>query len=105
MSVAPPSLMELEREAAEQGRQYGRERLRQHLQVIADEQGLICPGSGRHCRTRASAICRSSPPWAPSTSGSITAMIGRLRDGLLRCVISGVWPVGKKSQVNSNWAT
>jgi hypothetical protein len=48
MSVAPPSLMELEREAAEQGRQYGREKLRQRLQIIADEQGLICPGSGEH---------------------------------------------------------
>ena len=48
MSAAAPSLMELEREAAEQGRQYGRENLRQRLQVIADEQGLICPGSGEH---------------------------------------------------------
>ena len=48
MSADAPSLMELERQAAEQGRQYGRENLRQRLQVIADEQGLICPGSGEH---------------------------------------------------------
>jgi hypothetical protein len=37
--------MELECEAAEQGRQYGREKLRQRLQAIADEQGLVCPAS------------------------------------------------------------
>jgi len=40
--------MELERQAAEEGRQYGREKLRQRLQAIADEQGLVCPGSGEH---------------------------------------------------------
>lgn len=38
----------MEREAAAEGRQYGRERLRQRLQAIADEQGLVCPGSGEH---------------------------------------------------------
>lgn len=43
-----PSLIELERQAAEEGRQYGREKLRQRLQAIADEQGLVCPGSGEH---------------------------------------------------------
>jgi hypothetical protein len=48
MSVARTSLMELEREAAEEGRQYGREQLRRRLQAIADEQGLVCPGSGDH---------------------------------------------------------
>jgi hypothetical protein len=48
MSAARPSLIELERQAAEEGRQYGREKLRQRLQAIADEQGLVCPGSGEH---------------------------------------------------------
>ena len=48
MSAANPGLMEWEREAAEQGRQSGREKLRQRLQAIADEQGLVCPGSGTH---------------------------------------------------------
>jgi hypothetical protein len=41
-------LIELERQAAEEGRQYGREKLRQRLQAIAQEQGLVCPGSGEH---------------------------------------------------------
>jgi hypothetical protein len=50
MSAANHCLIELEREAAEQGRQYGREKLRQRLQAIAEEQGLICPGSGEHLR-------------------------------------------------------
>lgn len=48
MRAGPMSLMALERQAAEEGRQYGRERLRQRLQAIADEQGLICPDSGEH---------------------------------------------------------
>ena len=48
MSAANDCLMALEREAAEQGRQYGREKLRQRLQAIADAQGLVCPGSGEH---------------------------------------------------------
>ncbi len=48
MSAAVAGLIELERAAAEQGRQYGREKLRQRLQAIADEQGLVCPGSGAH---------------------------------------------------------
>jgi DNA-binding CsgD family transcriptional regulator len=47
-ATAKRGLIELEREAAEEGRQYGREKLRQRLQAIADEQGLICPGSGEH---------------------------------------------------------
>ena len=46
MSAANDCLMELERQAAEEGRQYGREKLRQRLQAIADAQGLVCPGSG-----------------------------------------------------------
>jgi len=50
MSAKRSCLIELEREAAEQGRQYGREKLRQRLQAIADEQGLVCPGSGEHLR-------------------------------------------------------
>lgn len=50
MSAVHPGLIALEREAAEQGRQYGREKLRQRLQAIADEQGLVCPGSGEHLR-------------------------------------------------------
>jgi hypothetical protein len=48
MSAARNGLIELEREAAEQGRQYGREKLCQRLQAIADAQGLVCPGSGEH---------------------------------------------------------
>ena len=48
MSAANDCLMELEREAAEEGRQYGAEKLRQRLQAIADAQGLVCPGSGEH---------------------------------------------------------
>jgi hypothetical protein len=40
--------MALEREAADQGRQHGLEKLRQRLQAIADAQGLVCPGSGEH---------------------------------------------------------
>lgn len=48
MSATRNGLRELEREAAEQGRQYGREKLRQRLQAIADAQGLVCPGSGEH---------------------------------------------------------
>jgi hypothetical protein len=42
--------MELERQAAEEGRQYAREKLRQRLQAIADGQGLVCPTSGEHLR-------------------------------------------------------
>jgi len=41
-------LIELERAAAEEGRQYGQEKLRQRLQAIADAQGLVCPSSGEH---------------------------------------------------------
>lgn len=48
MSALAKSLIELERQAAEQGREYGRETLRQRLQAIADAQGLVCPGSGEH---------------------------------------------------------
>src|ERR1039458_5767410 len=48
MSAAAPSLMELECQAAEEGRQYGREKLRHRLQAIADDQGLVCPDSGEH---------------------------------------------------------
>jgi hypothetical protein len=48
MSASTNCLIELEREAAEQGRQYGREKLRQRLQAIAQTQGLVCPGSGEH---------------------------------------------------------
>ena len=48
MSATRNCLIELEREAAEQGRQYGQEKLRQRLQAIADAQGLVCPGSGEH---------------------------------------------------------
>lgn len=47
MSAAPTSLIELEREYAEEGRQYGREKLRQRLQKIAAEQGLVCPSSAQ----------------------------------------------------------
>jgi len=50
MSAANHCLIELEREAAEPGRPYGREKMRQRLQAIADEQGLVCPGSGEHLR-------------------------------------------------------
>jgi Uncharacterised protein family (UPF0236) len=46
--VARNCLIELEREAAEEGRQYGREKLRQRLQAIAEAQGLVCVGSGEH---------------------------------------------------------
>ena len=48
MSATRNCLIELEREAAEQGRQYGREKLRHRLQAIAEAQGLVCPGSGEH---------------------------------------------------------
>ncbi len=48
MTAGRTGLMELERQAAEEGRQYGREKLRQRLQAIADEQGLVCPASGDH---------------------------------------------------------
>lgn len=48
MSAMRNGLLELEREAAEEGRQYGQEKLRQRLQAIADAQGLVCPGSGEH---------------------------------------------------------
>jgi hypothetical protein len=47
MSAAQTSLIELEQEAAEEGRRYGRELLRQRLQQIADGQGLVCPSSGQ----------------------------------------------------------
>jgi len=40
------ALLELEQAAAEEGRRHGCERLRQRLQVIADEQGALCPSSG-----------------------------------------------------------
>lgn len=50
MSAARDSLLELEREAAAEGRQYGREKLRQRLQAIAQEQGSVCPGSGEHLK-------------------------------------------------------
>lgn len=46
MSATRDNLMELEREAAEAGRQYGREKLRQRLQEIADAQGSTLPDSG-----------------------------------------------------------
>jgi len=48
VSAAKDGLMELERQAAEEGRQYGREKLRHRLQAIADDQGLVCPDSGEH---------------------------------------------------------
>jgi hypothetical protein len=48
MMAGRSCLIELERQAAEEGRQYGREKLRQRLQAIADEQGLVCPSSGDH---------------------------------------------------------
>jgi hypothetical protein len=47
MSAPKSSLLALEQEAAAEGRAYGRERLRQRLQQIADEQGLVCPSSGQ----------------------------------------------------------
>jgi hypothetical protein len=50
MNGAKDCLLELERQAAEEGRQYGREKLRQRLQAIADEQGLLCGEAGEHLR-------------------------------------------------------
>lgn len=47
MRAASPSLLELEKAAAEEGRRYGREQLRQRLQQIAQEQGSVCPSSGQ----------------------------------------------------------
>jgi hypothetical protein len=46
MSAGDPSLLELEQAAAEAGRRYGCEQLRQRLQAIVDEQGALCPSSG-----------------------------------------------------------
>lgn len=46
MSRAIDDLAALEEQAAEEARQYGREKLRQRLQAIADEQGALCPSSG-----------------------------------------------------------
>jgi hypothetical protein len=46
MSALSASLLELEQAAAEEGRRYGCEQLRQRLQAIADEQGPLCPSSG-----------------------------------------------------------
>lgn len=46
MSTAIHDLLALEEQAAEEGRQYGREKLRQRLQAIAEEQGALCPSSG-----------------------------------------------------------
>jgi hypothetical protein len=46
MSVPGHSLLELEEAAAEAGRRYGCEQLRQQLQAIADEPGALCPSSG-----------------------------------------------------------
>jgi hypothetical protein len=45
MSAATNPLLELEKQAAEEGRGYGRERLRQRLQQIADQQGSVSPRS------------------------------------------------------------
>jgi len=46
MSAGPSSLLELEQAAAQEGRRYGCEQLRQRLQAIADEQGSLCQSSG-----------------------------------------------------------
>jgi hypothetical protein len=46
MSALSQSLLELEQAAADEGRRYGCEQLRQRLQAIADEQGALCPSSG-----------------------------------------------------------
>jgi hypothetical protein len=45
MSALSQSLLELEQAAADEGRRYGCEQLRQQLQAIADEQGALCPSS------------------------------------------------------------
>jgi Uncharacterised protein family (UPF0236) len=45
MSAITNPLMELEKQAAEEGRCYGRERLRERLQQIADQQGSVSPRS------------------------------------------------------------
>jgi uncharacterized protein UPF0236 len=45
MNAQKSSLLTLEQEAAAEGRAYGRERLRERLQQIADQQGSISPGS------------------------------------------------------------
>jgi hypothetical protein len=47
MSASAHPLLELEKQAAEEGRGYGRERLRERLQQIADQQGSASPGSGQ----------------------------------------------------------
>ena len=48
MKAGRKALIELEQQAAEEGRQYGREKMRQRLQAIADEVGLVCPAYGQH---------------------------------------------------------
>ncbi len=45
MNASDASLLELEQAAAEEGRRYGCEQLRQRLQAIADAQGSLCPSS------------------------------------------------------------
>ena len=45
MSPQDSSLLALEQQAAAEGRAYGRERLRERLQQIAEQQGSISPGS------------------------------------------------------------
>ena len=45
MSTQQLCLLALEEAAAAEGRAYGRERLRERLQQIAEQQGSICPRS------------------------------------------------------------
>ncbi len=47
MNASANPLWELEKQAAEEGRSYGRERLRERLQQIADRQGSVSPRSGQ----------------------------------------------------------
>lgn len=46
MSAPAHGLIDLEEQAAEEGRHYGCQKLRERLQAIADEQGALCPSSG-----------------------------------------------------------
>jgi hypothetical protein len=63
MSAPSQSLLELEQAAAEEGRRYGCEQLRQLLQAIADEQGALCPSSGERLKMRGSDLYPLSRRW------------------------------------------
>lgn len=67
MSTQHPSLLALEQEAAAEGRAYGRERLRERLQQIAEQQGSISPRS----RLRLKDACLRDLP-LETTLGRVT---------------------------------